>query len=314
MKANLKTKTPFTGGSASSARSFQAMDKDKDQFKHDPRKLCSALYDRAKFWWSIALLCRLGVFVISGLSVALSLISRQSPFLITGLAIVSELTLWYSDRFKNTADALLRKLDFRDSLGWPISKAEMSDLLAHSSTRLRVRLTLEGLGEQYFASAQDIGPKRALENLQESAWWNKHLAGRMGVYCLIATCVWIGGSIVILIASIETVKNFDTLSNIGRVVSSALALVFSLGLVRLTAGYYGFSRQAAHIEKHTEHLLDSGCDDKVQAIKVFHEYQLARATAPLIPSWVWSSMRANLNDLWKTYRRYPKVNGQGEVV
>jgi hypothetical protein len=42
--------------------------------------------------------------------------------------------------------------------------------------------------------------------------------------------------------------------------------------------------------------------DIVQAIKIAHEYQLARMIAPLIPSWIWKRKRDDLNELWATYR------------
>ncbi|NTW01906.1 MAG: hypothetical protein HGA19_11555 [Oscillochloris sp.] len=41
----------------------------------------------------------------------------------------------------------------------------------------------------------------------------------------------------------------------------------------------------------------------VQAIKLLHEYQIARAGAPMLPDWLWSLMQRELNDLWIQHRK-----------
>ncbi|MBR8834968.1 MAG: hypothetical protein DSM106950_13255 [Stigonema ocellatum SAG 48.90 = DSM 106950] len=80
-------------------------------------------------------------------------------------------------------------------------------------------------------------------------------------------------------------------------------LVFSLGLFRFVMGYYGFSRKAAQIEENIEKLIKLKTFDDTEAIKVMQEYHIARASAPLIPSWVWKQMRNDLNEMWNKYRQ-----------
>jgi hypothetical protein len=269
---------------------------------YDPRSLDRALFELSKKWWLFALLCKLVVFVVSVVVILAGVIPQVAPFIAIVLSIAAELLLWQSDRTKDTAEALLRKLDAYDSFGWQISGTEMSDLLVQVPSRIKSRLTSDNTEEKYFTSGGERGPKRAVENIQESAWWSKHLAARSGLICVWITCVAVAVSIALIVLSIETIKNFDVLSSIGRVATSTIALIFSLGLFRLAVSYYSFSGKAARIEKDATYLLGHTHTDSAQAIKIAYEYQLARATAPLIPTWVYNSMCLELRALWANYR------------
>lgn len=273
------------------------------RLKSDPRALCQAYFELAKKWSIAALWCKFLVFFVGILAVLLPLIPRYTPFLIIFLEILSELFLWRSDVNKGTAEALLRKLDARNSFGWAISNAEMSDLLIRSPSNVDRLVFAEALAQEYFASQEGVGAKRALENIQESAWWSKHLSERMGQYYLIGTCTLISLSIIVLLFCVQTLGNINNLTSIGRIVTSTLMLVFSLSLFRSVVGYFDFSNKAERIEKSVENLLASQHLDDSEAIKIMNEYHLARAAAPLIPSWLWKSMRPSLNEMWQKYRQ-----------
>jgi hypothetical protein len=272
-----------------------------NSLKHDPRKLCNAYFRLAKRWWMAVLLCKFSIVLIGALVVWLSVLSKLTPFVVFLLTVTSEWLLWRSDGAKATAESLLRKLDFRDGLGWEISRDELSDVLARTPAKMRGKIPPEGHQQDYFASRDEHGPKRALKNIQESAWWSKHLAEKMGQYTLAFTVVCVVGSLFILIVSLSTVANFDALSGVGRVVTSVLMLLLSLGLIRLTLNYYGFSRKAQRAEERVGELLKYGFGD-MEAVKVYNEYHLSRAAAPLIPDQVWKWNQKYLNEFWEEYR------------
>lgn len=279
------------------------MKADEDELhKNQARALSQALYDLSKKWWWSGIAGNLGVFFVGTVIVLWSPGLKYGALLIFLIYLTSELCLLRSDAVKGLAETILRKLDFEESFDWKIKGSEMSDYVMRSPARLRKSLPTSAPEENYFASSEVSAPVRAVENVQESSWWSKHLAERMGHLCLTATCLLLLGSILILVVSIDTVRSFTSLSNIGRVVTSALMLVFSLGLLKLMFGYYGFSKKAARVEQAAEHLLKSGCEER-DAVKLLHEYQVARATSPLIPTQLWKWMRDDLNDQWGKYRR-----------
>jgi hypothetical protein len=271
------------------------------ELKHDPNTLCERFYSQAKRWWGASLICKFIVILVGALAIYLSVFSTVVPFFVFTLTITSEWFVWRSDKDKGVAESLRRKLDFRDSFDWDISKADISDILARTSKSFRLSLPSEGQQGPYFASKDSHIPTRAIKNIQESAWWNKHLSERIGRYTFIVMLLTVISSIALLIASIGTVNNFDTLSSIGRVVTSVLMIVLSLGLIRLTFAYYEFQRKSQRMEERTIEYLKYGCTD-VEAIRLYNDFHLDRALAPLIPDWIYNRNKAHLNEVWKDYR------------
>jgi hypothetical protein len=274
-----------------------------NQVKHNPRALCQVYFTLAKRWARFSFICKLAGFLVGVLTVLLPLVPAYVPVLVFMLAMIADWLAWRSDSNKGTAEALLRKLDGRDSFGWPISRAELSDLLMRSPSKVDKLVVAKALSEEYFASEEPPGTLRALENLQESAWWSKHLSERMRSYYLAGTCLLVGIAVLVLLISIQTIDDKQTLSSLGRIVTSVLTLVFSLNLFRSVLGYHNFSVKAGQIEKSTENLLASQGVHESEVIKLMSEYQLARASAPLLPTWLWNRMEDELNVTWKQYRR-----------
>jgi hypothetical protein len=274
-----------------------------NQVKHNPRALCQVYFTLAKRWARFSFICKLVGFLVGVLTVLLPLVPAYAPVLVFMLAMIADWLAWRSDTNKGTAEALLRKLDGRDSFGWPISRAELSDLLMRSPSKVDKLVVAKALSEEYFASEEPPGTLRALENLQESAWWSKHLSERMRSYYLAGTCLLVAIAVLVLLVSIQTIDDKQTLSSLGRIVTSVLTLVFSLNLFRSVLGYHNFSVKAGQIEKSTENLLASQGVQESEVIKLMSEYQLARASAPLLPTWLWNRMEDELNATWKQYRR-----------
>ncbi len=270
-------------------------------YKHNPRVLDGFLRESAETWWNLSMLFKAGVFVVGTLTILLTSLSQSAPFVIVGFTAFSELCRWRSGTIRDAWEALHRELDASDSFDWPIPKAELADLLTQSSQKLQERLSSKKTEQPYFASKQPPGPRRGIENMQESAWWAKHLARRAGNFYATLIIILVVGSIVALIASIETIRSFDMLSSIGRVVTSALMLIFSLDLIRTALAYYKYSRKAALIVERAERLLEEDTADMINAITLMQDYHLAHAEAPMSPSWMWKRARSVLNEMWQTY-------------
>ena|SRR6266496_5258477 len=167
------------GGAAFLDRAFQHMVNTTADYKHDARALSRELSDIAKRWLAASLSCKLLAFVLGAVAIFLSAFSQQAPFLVATLSVTAELFMLRSDSLKGTAEAIRRKVDQQESFGWNISRAEMSDLLVKTPTKLRKKIETQNSSKPYFDSKEAPGPKRALENLRESSWWSKHLSERI---------------------------------------------------------------------------------------------------------------------------------------
>lgn len=272
-------------------------------FPHDPRVIAKVLFDRSKFWWGSSLLLRV---IAAGLGIAFVLLNFSSvtaPWILSGLALFGECSVWRSDLLKCRAEQLKRNLEFYDGLGWPLSTSDISDTLARMSAGQRAGI-LKAVKENYYASQLEAGPKRAAENLRESSWWSKDLSGKMLLFCALTTGVLLLASIGVLGLAIAATKDSMTLENVSRMISAIISLIVSLGLIRLTASYYSFNKLSEQIEQATNLLLGgSAAISEIEIVKLMHAYQIARSSAPLIPDWIWKVRRPTLNELWGQYRQ-----------
>jgi len=266
---------------------------------HNVDEIRNTVYARCKRWLAVALSLKGLLFAGGTLTVLTSVDSLIAPLVIAALAAASELAMWRSDFVKSVAEAVQRKLDFENSFGWRITNADLRDVLARYATNLP-RLQ-EQSTSNYFASQDPPGLQRALQNLQESAWWSKHLTESMWKVCLIAICLLVVFCMVLLLTSIQTISDQTVLASIARVVTSAILLLFSLNLLRSMVGYFTFSKKAEKAEDAASKLLAGGSIDDIEPIKLWQEYQLARASASLLPTWMWKLRQKKLNQLWQAY-------------
>lgn len=268
------------------------------------RALDRVLRETAESWWYLSFFFKLGIFVAGIFLVFTPTFSQSIPFVVAILTLTAEFALWRYSNARDTWEKLHRKLDFFESLGWAISNSEISDLLTEISRSQKKRASGLNLEEKsYFASNQNLGSKKAVMNVQESSWWAKHIAKRASAIYTGLVIILLIGSFFVLSVSIETVKNFDVLTNMGRAITSAVMLIFSLDLVRIARSYKKYSDQSASIEASAQILLNSKKIEMVDAIKLIQEYHLAHAEAPMNPQWLWKLMRDELNVIWREYRQ-----------
>jgi hypothetical protein len=266
------------------------------------RALDRVFRETAESWWFLSLFFKLSIFIAGLFLIFLPAYSQIIPFVVIALTLVAEFSSWQYHGARDAWETLHRKLDLAESLGWEISNAEISDLLTQSTKKQKeqaLRLNLE----EYFASDKDIGAKRTLENVQESAWWAKHLARRAANIYIGVIILLLIGSFAVLIVSIETIRDFDVLTNMGRAATSAVMLIFSLDIARTANAYHKYSEKAASIESESLRLLKTPHIKPLDAIKIMQDYHLAHAEAPMNPQWLWKLMRDELNRTWQEYRR-----------
>ena len=267
----------------------------------DPWVLCKCLDRSSKWWWGYSLISKGAAFLVGSLVFFQKIPAEPIPFVVAAFTVISELAGYRMERVRSVAQGLRRKLESLNSFGWEISNREMSDLIARCSSSVKKRVKREVTEEPYFASKEEPGPKRAVENVMESAWWSKHLSESMFWTCTVIIGCAVAGSLVALVVSILAVVDHNTMSSVARTVTSVLLLGLSCGLIRLAVGYYGFGQKAGQIEVQAEAILTKKVA-QIDAVKLLHEYQLARSSAQIIPEWVWRWRRDELNTLWLAYR------------
>lgn len=255
------------------------------------------LFSSAKVWFAAAQLVRIGA-VIAGLASLRPGLAPFVPFSVFALTAIAEVLLWRSDTIKSLAERALRLLELQNGLGIEPPANELADIAAETPVHVR-EAAKQPAAEPYYAAAAELGPIRLLQNVQESAWWTKHLAGSMFTITLCTMIVLAALSLAFLITSINLAVTANNLSVLARVVTAALMLVFSLGLFRMAVGYNALRDKARTAESRGASAEAAGADT-VAALRIVHDYQLARAAAPVIPDWIYRVRTAELNDIKAT--------------
>jgi hypothetical protein len=256
------------------------------------------LFSSAKAWFAAAQLVRIGA-VVAGLASLQPTLAPFVPFTVFALTGIAEALLWQSDTIKALAERATRLLEIQDGLGIEPPPGDLADVAAEAPAHVR-EAAKHASGEPYYAATADRGPIRLLQNVQESAWWTKHLASSMFTITLCTMVGLAALSLAFLITSINLAFTAHDLSVLARVVTAALMLVFSLGLFRMAIGYNTLRDRARAAESRGAAAETAGADT-VAALRIVHDYQLARAAAPLIPDWIYRARSAALNDIRATH-------------
>lgn len=259
-------------------------------------------HELAKRWWWYARGLQALVAAIS-LAVALwGKFATELALLAAVLSIGVVIAQWMSDSRRSGAQAIHRKFEMLDALGWNVSQRELRNL--HVSLPSGVKTKLDSSPRSpytYFASKSPRSAKRLMENLTETTYFSQHLAKRSAQVFFVITALVLTAAIILLILALQESPTQTVEETTAKVVVSVLVFLFTAGFVRLTYEFYNFSQLASRIEASASSLCRQDNINMEEAIKLYHEYQIARAGAPLIPTQIWKWMRDELNKRWDQY-------------
>lgn len=261
------------------------------------RLLTAAQFDEAKRWWFGANVSRLLVVIVTVVSLLWKDWLGWFWVLPVFLTVILSLLQWRADTLQGKAEALKRKLEFQDGLGWKISEKEKADLILEVSKTVKNA----GLGKEdlpYFDSREEVSARRAVENLNQSAWYTKHLARKMSGFLFVLSAITLGLFVLTLVV-FHSLHFQRWEATVGRILVTVIALLIAYGYLRIGFQYRSFSSQAEKANESASRLLDLETLTEIQAIRILHEYQIARAMAPLIPDWLWRREKTELNRLWE---------------
>lgn len=268
----------------------------------DLRAVNNAQFLQAKRFWAAAVLGKVVLFGMGLHGVLADSTTIYLPQMVLFAAVASELLQLRSDGLKARAESLLRKLDLCRSFGQDISDADMRDIVYTVPRRIRHRFRDSEGPDTYFASTSDPGPARAIENLHESAWYNGRQAAAMAaIYgSLIATLVIT--SVAVLVLTMREAEAGAQQERLIRAVTAWLMLLVSLNMLKAAWSYFRMYQRCERTVEATLRLSGASVSD-ADALRQWHEYQVARSSCPLMPQWLWKVMEKSLNDAWASVGR-----------
>lgn len=264
----------------------------------DLRSINQNRFTHAKRLWTIANSLRLAAFLVGACAGFLPETPLYLPQILLVIVVAAELFQWRSDVIKSRSESLLRKLDLCRSFDITISQADKRDIVAYLPGSLRKRFGDSNVPDEFFTSSAPPGGRKAVENLVESAWYTKKQANFMVGVCVVLTFAVFAIAVTSLIITSNEVQTAATRGNIARVVTAWLMLIFSLGMFKHGWAYYKLAERSERTYNTGEHLL-RGDVAEADALKQWYEYQIGRASSPLLPEWLWKWKQDDWNDAWK---------------
>lgn len=256
-------------------------------------------FSHAKRWWFICLLSQIAVVTYGAFVSMYQLGSPWNASLVGVVSVLAQLGLWRSAVLRARGEDALRHIEFEDGFGWKVEEGDLADCLAKAvriEASAKVREEEHG---QFFASLEDVGPKRALENLHESSWWTYQLASRM---VPISSVGLVALLLLTIFGLVSAVAHSGSALAPYAVVTATLTVVFAGNLVRLPIEYSRLSHMAKEVSGRAQRLSKATLVRNEDAVRVLGDYQSKRAGAPLIPDVLWRRRRDALNQIWQQTR------------
>jgi len=272
------------------------------------RKIIAKTFRKAKRWYLAYLVSQFVILLVGVISIFIAINPSLSAMIAFLCVLAIEVVRWRSDCWKSEGESAKRKWEIADGFGTPLDCKKIADWLAAKPKGFLDDVASEEVSGSEFYSAQPPGVQRALENTEESAWWSKHESRMMVFYLWVILVCAIIVAFVALTVSIGSLKSGNvqqsgaTVQNVGGIICSVLVCVFSINVIRLLADFYAFARTAEEVLEKCSQLLKSSHINEREALSVLHDYQSARNSAPLLPTFVWKRHGDHWREQWMHFR------------
>lgn len=256
-------------------------------------------YDKAKWWAGSAIALQAALFVAGVAAIFFTKFTLSYPWIALPLALLAALISGRASKFKRMAERAKRQHEYLAGFGLAPSRGMLADLRVSLGRELPAdtdRLLRQGIT---YSSGKPAGAARVLENLCESGWFTKHLADWCACALRALFLGTVGIAVALLLLSATSLSGTPVGIVAAKFVAATLIFLISIGTLRSWLAYAALSQKAGDIDVEAGRLLTAGNPDKFEAQRLLAEYQLARASAPLVPTWVWRLRRDFLNGNWE---------------
>lgn len=264
--------------------------------------LVNQAYDKAKWWAGLVIGLQSTLFLAGIAAIIFPGFTLSYPWIALPLALLGAGISGRAAKFKGMAERAKRQHEYLAGFGIIPSGAMLADLSMSLPTSLPEatdRLLRQGIT---YSSGKPAGAARVLENLCESGWFTKHLADWCACTLRALFIVTVAVAIALLLLSATSLAGTPVGIVAAKFIAATLIFLISIGTLRSWLAYATLSQKAGDTDAEAGRLLKSGHFDQFEAQRLLAEYQLARASAPLVPTWVWRLRRDTLNKNWALKR------------
>jgi hypothetical protein len=288
--------------SKNSAIDMPALTQTQSELQTIIEGLVNHAYDKAKRWAGLVILLQSILFLAGVAAIILPSFTLSYPWIALPLALVGAWMSGQAAKFKGMAEQAKRQHEYLAGFGMTPSRGILADLrvsLARELPEEADRLLCQGIT---YSSGKPPGAARVLENLCESGWFTKHLANWCACSLRALFLITVTIAISLLLLSATSLSGASVGIVAARFVAATLTFLISIGTIRFWLAYAALSKKAGDIDAEASRLLEAGKLDAFEAQRLLAEYQLTRASAPFVPTWVWRLRRDILNKHWELKR------------
>lgn len=207
---------------------------------------------------------------------------------------------------RSHAETLKRMIMLEDGLGWSISSKEEADTRAEASWTA-LRFAKQANTSPYYTSSEPQGPKRLLDNVQESIFFTRYISSAASNWLWFITTVVFLVGIGALISAILAVPQQNVQVAIAKGAISTL-LVVAAGLSLQEALTYGrLAKRCEILDERAESMRREQLSIEV-VLKLICDYECALLSAPLLPEIIYNRKKNRLNTLWEG-----RIAGQNDL-
>jgi len=224
-------------------------------------------------------------------------------FFVYGLAVIAmitEILAWWfrnkGEHYHSLSRELMRRAMLLNAFGKSDESLDVTDLL-NSFGEEKLIQKASRLDEKFYAKPYFEG-EGLLGNLQESAFWSKHLfeiAAQRTIWLL----VLISFAVIFVVFLVEPLVIYQDVSLIPKIIVVFLAFVIADELSTAFAWREAAKRCEA-VDRRVEKILAEVNEPSQEAIlAIFSDYAVATAAAPPIPKRIYEEQWEHLEQSWK---------------
>jgi hypothetical protein len=216
------------------------------------------------------------------------------------VAMITEILAWWfrnkGEHYHSLSRELMRRAMLFNAFGKSEESLDVTDLLnSFGEEKLTQKASL--LDEKFHYPEEYYMGKKLLDNLQESAFWSKHLfeiAARRTFWLLLL----IFFAVIVVVLLIAPLVINQAVSLIPNIILVFLAFVIADELSTAFAWQEAVNRCDA-LDRRLEKILAKGNEPSQEVIlAIFSDYAVATAAAPPIPKDIYEAERDHLNESW----------------
>ncbi len=264
-------------------------------------QLARLLFDAAasKWYWAI------GLEVLAGVIATVLNVSdfSENSALVGAAAVTILLILAYGLRLRfevqyDTAETMRRQSVLTEALDWPVDRVQVSEWRQQVGKRIRSRSRTQPRSSDYYATGKTFGPQRLAEMTAESAFYTRHLYGKLKFWVWAAFLgALLLSAVAIIVALTRTVPTAIDLL-IGRAVFSLVPIILSVNLLGWALRLERLVSGIRRVEEGLARSLGTTPISSEQVLRLVSEYNCQVIQGIPILDWLYKRWQHDIEELW----------------